>query len=268
MNASAPVLAPSALRGKRIYVTGAGSGIGRAIACRAAALGATVGGCGRHAEGLAETGRMIADADGAFLYDICDVRDAGALRSVLHAFAGDHGLDGLVNNAGGQFAARAEQISPKGFAAVVDLNLNAVFAASRAAHDAMPHGGAIVNLSICPAERGGLGLAHAVAARSGVAGLTRALALEWGGRGIRVNSVAPAAVETDAFVASYGADAKALGAKTPLGRNASVGEIAELVSFLLSDAAALITGQLLRIDGGAFLGAPIDLRPVHEETLA
>ncbi|MDR5815621.1 MULTISPECIES: SDR family oxidoreductase [unclassified Caballeronia] len=269
MNASAPVLAPSALRGKRIYVTGAGSGIGRAIACRAAALGATVGGCGRHAEGLAETGRMIANADGTFLYDICDVRDAEALRSVLHAFAGEHGLDGLVNNAGGQFAARAEQISPKGFAAVVDLNLNAVFAASRAAHDAMPRGGAIVNLSICPAERGGLGLAHAVAARSGVAGLTRALALEWGGRGIRVNSVAPAAVETEAFVASYGAAAsQALGAATPLGRNASVGEIAELVAFLLSDAAALITGQLLRIDGGAFLGAPLDLRPVHEETLA
>ncbi len=270
MSHSAPVLAKHTLLGKRIWVTGAGSGIGRAIALRLAQLGASVGGCGRRAEPLAGTQALASAAGTDFSWTACDVRDHAAAARALDEFAGQGGLHALVNNAGGQFHARAEDISSNGFAAVVDLNLNALFALTTAAHRWFVRGdragASVVNISISPVERGGMGLAHSVAARSGVAGLTRALALEWGADGVRVNCVAPGAVETDALLGkSSPQQLEAMGAATPLGRNAGPAEVAELVAYLVSPAGALITGQVLRIDGGLFLGSPLDLRP-HPST--
>jgi citronellol/citronellal dehydrogenase len=259
-------LADGALVGRRIFVTGAGSGLGRAIALRLAALGAEVGGCGRRQTLLEETATLAAAGGGRFTPHVCDVRDAAAAAQALNAFGAD-GLHGLVNNAGGQFYQRAEEISPRGWAAVIDLNLSAVFSLCQAAYPllAASGGGSIVNMSICPAERGGLGLAHSVAARSGVAGLARALALEWGGKGISIKCIAPAAVDTEALRArASSGQVDAWGEAAPMRRNASADEVAELTAFLMCPAAAMITGQLIRIDGGAFLGAPVDMRPIEE----
>lgn len=257
-------LAAGCLEGQAIFVTGAGTGIGQAIALRLAALGATVGGCGRREEPLAETAHLIGEAGGRFLWSACDVTDAEAGPAALRAFAEAEGLTGLVNNAGGQFSAPAEAIRPRGWQAVMELNLNAVFRLTQAAYPylAAAGGGSVVNISIGPVERGALGLAHSVAARSGVSGLARCLALEWGGKGVRVNCLAAGAVATEALEAKLD---EALGARlladTPLGRFLSAEEVAETAAFLLSPAAAMLTGQIIRLDGGAFLAGPVDFLP-------
>ncbi len=265
----AGVLRDGALDGSAVFVTGAGSGIGRAIAERLAALGAVVGGCGRRPEALAATGDAIAAAGGTFVPVPCDVRDADAARAALERFAGAHGLTGLVNNAGGQFYAAAADIRPRGWQAVIDLNLTAVFTLCQAARPLMrERGGSILSISVTGAERGALGMAHAVAARSGVAGLTKALALEWGADRIRVNCLAPGTVATPAFAANSTAERRdRLRRQSPIPRLVEPGEVAELTAFLMSAAAGMITGQMLRIDGGSFLAAPVDMRPgaIEEE---
>ena len=247
-------------------MTGAGTGLGRAIALRLAGLGATVGGMGRREALLRDTGAMA--PAGRFVPLPCDIRDYEAAAGRLGDFA-EGGLDGLVNNAGGQFYAEAADISAGGFAAVVDLNLTALFALTRAMRPFLARkGGSVVNLSIVGAERGALGLAHAVAARSGAAGLSKALALEWGPDAIRINSLAVGTVATDTFLAASTAEQRAeLARQTPIPRLVGAGEVAEMTAFLLSDAAEMITGQTLRIDGGAFLAAPVDMRPTRQKVL-
>jgi citronellol/citronellal dehydrogenase len=144
-----------------------------------------------------------------------------------------------------------------GWAAVIDLNLTSVFTMCQAVRPLMQRasGGAIVNLSLSGVERGSMGIAHSVAARSGVLGLTRTLALEWAADGIRVNCLGPGTVLTSALD-RYG-DLPALQRLTsevPLGRTTTVEEVAELVAFLVSPAGAMVSGQLWHVDGAAHLG--------------
>jgi citronellol/citronellal dehydrogenase len=257
------VLAPDACRGLSALVTGAGSGIGRDIVRRLVELGARVTGVGRHEDTLVETRKLLGDPS-RFDYEVCDVRDADAVTDVVRRTGETHGIGLLVNNAGGQFFAPATEISGRGWASVIDLNLTANFTVTKAAHPYLAASrGSVVNISLSGVERGGMGLAHSIAARSGVLGLTRTLALEWAKDGIRLNCLGPGTVITSAL--SEEASSHVLGnlveKATPMKTTTSVEEVSELVAFLASPAGALMTGQLIQIDGGAHLGAGLHMLP-------
>lgn len=257
------VLAPTCLEGISAIVTGAGSGIGRATALRLIELGATVTGVGRHDESLAGTRDLAVDPE-RFLIEVVNVRDAEAVNDLVHRVGEDRGIDLLVNNAGGQFFAQATDISDGGWAAVIDLNLTAIFRITRAAHPYLAaRRGSVVNMSLSGVERGGMGIAHSIAARAGVLGLTRSLALEWAKDGIRLNCIGPGTVVTSAL--SQEAADHVLGnlveKATPMQRATSPEEVAELVAFLATPAGALMTGQLIQIDGGAHLGIGLHMLP-------
>jgi citronellol/citronellal dehydrogenase len=251
------IVAPGALAGRTALVTGAGSGIGRAVTLRLVELGADVVGVGRRAEALAETAALVptGPACGAYTWQPLNIRDRAATQDLVAEVGERQGLDVLVNNAGGQFVAEAADISARGFAAVLDLNLTAVAALIEAAR---PHltarRGRVVTLSLSAPERGILGLTHSATARAGIAALHRHLADAWREDGIRLFCLAPGTVLT----AGVGdelppAALAAVVAATPLGRDTGVEEVAEWVAALAAGAGDLVSGALLELDGGSGL---------------
>ena len=255
------VLAPDVHAGRSAFVSGAGSGIGRGIALRLLALGMDVFGTGRRAEALQETAALADPLAGTFRFETCNVRDTPAIEALVRRAGEAHGIDLLVNNAGGQFFSPATLINRKGWDAVIDVNLSAVFTVTRAAHPYLKaRQGTVVNISLSGVDRGSMGIAHSIAARAGVLGLTRTLALEWARDRIALNCIGPGAVLTEGL---SGEAAKPmldrLVEATPMGRATSVEEVAELVAFLATPAAHLMSGQLIQIDGAAHLGSGLHM---------
>jgi citronellol/citronellal dehydrogenase len=255
------VLRDGLFAGKFGLVTGAGSGIGRTIALRLVALGMNVVGTGRRAELLAETLRQAEGMAGSFAFETCDLRDAEAAEALVRTVGERQGIDLLVNNAGGQFYAPAVDITRKGWDAVIAINLSAIFTVTRAAYPYLKaRRGSVVNISLSGIDRGSKGLAHSIAARAGVLGMSRSMALEWAADGIRLNCIGPGVVTTEGLETPTAKKMlSSLLAATPAGRATTPEEVAELTAFLASDAGALMTGQLIQIDGAAHLGAGLHM---------
>ena len=255
----ASVLRPGLFAGQLHWVTGGGSGIGRCVAHELASLGATVVLSGRTAEKLERVAAEIGEDGGRAITRAFDIRDEEAVKANIAEVVAGHGaIHGLVNNAGGQFPAPLMAISKRGFEAVVANNLTGGFLMMREVfvQSMQQHGGAIVNMT-ADFRNGMPGMAHSGAARAGMSNLTMTAAYEWAQAGVRVNAVAPGWIASSGMD-TYGGAMRALIPRlqqhVPLGRLGLEAEVSAAIVFLLSPAAAFITGVTVQIDGAASLG--------------
>jgi 2,4-dienoyl-CoA reductase [(3E)-enoyl-CoA-producing], peroxisomal len=251
------VFQPDLLKGRVALITGGGTGICRGIALAFAAHGCDVAITSRRMEHLEPTVAELRATGRRALARPADVRDPLAVDSVVSSTVAELGrLDILVNGAAGNFICRAENLSPNGFGAVVDIDLKGTFHLSRAA---LPHlkaqGGSVLNISATLQYLGTMGQSHAAAAKAGIDSLTRTLACEWGPYGIRVNGIAPGPVEGTEGVRrltnEQSRDAAIRGC--PLGRMATPDDVAKAALYLCSDAASFVNGVTLVVDGGLWL---------------
>jgi len=238
-------------------VTGGGSGLGRATALELAALGTQVVVCGRRLGRLEET--AAAAERGRVEAVACDIREEDQVAAVVDGVMERHGrIDLLVNNAGGQFLAPAEDITPKGFRTVIRLNVEGTWLMTHAVatrammpggRDGNPRGGKIVNVTLSP-HHGLPGMAHSSAARAAVENLTRVLSIEWARFGIRVTALAAGPFATETLMTKYPKPVVEGAARTvPLQRLGTEDEFAWMVAYLASPAGDFLSGAVLTIDG-------------------
>jgi NAD(P)-dependent dehydrogenase (short-subunit alcohol dehydrogenase family) len=247
------------LSGKTAFITGGGTGIGRACALAFAAEGAQVAVAGRRKEPLAAVTREIESSGGKAFAVTCDVVDRGAVEAAIASVARHLGrLNIIVNNAGAVMVGTAEETSDEDWSRVLATNLTGTFLVSRAAIPALRKsgGGSIVNIGSYLGIVGRRQRAAYCAAKAGVAGLTRAMALDHAQDNIRVNCVCPAIVETEMSLVflSRAADPEAARkqrlAELPLGRFGKPEDIALMALYLASDESSWVTGTVFPIDGG------------------
>jgi NAD(P)-dependent dehydrogenase (short-subunit alcohol dehydrogenase family) len=251
------------LQGKIALVTGAGSGIGRAIALRFASEGAVVVAAGQRRARLDETVREIASAGGVAQAIVCDVSDAGQVdRTVQTALEAYGRLDILVNNAARNrpehaVNERVAELTEQWWAATMAVNLTGAFHCCRSALRAMlaSGGGAIVNIASTSGVTGNWNQGAYVASKHGMVGLTKSIALDYAADHVRANVICPGFIETERSLkfSAYNRDAEWRArklAEIPLGRLGQPEEVASLAAFLASDEAAYITGAVIPVDGG------------------
>lgn len=250
------VYASGSFDGQVALVSGGAGGIGRATAWLLARLGAHVIVSGRNEAKIAEMVRSVTERGLSCSGHVVDIRDPDGVSAFFDRIWEQHGrLDLLVNSAGGQFPQAAIDFSVKGWNAVINTNLNGTWfmmqSAARKWRDA-GMAGSIVNIVVVTTH-GLYGVAHTIAARAGVIGLSRSVAVEWAPLGIRVNCVAPGAIETDGWKV-YTPEVRAAYPQTnPMMRAGDAWDIAEASVYLGGPAGKYITGELLTVDGGGQL---------------
>jgi NAD(P)-dependent dehydrogenase (short-subunit alcohol dehydrogenase family) len=244
--------------GKVIIITGGSNGMGKYMAKKFAAEGAQVVITGRDLDRLKAAQEEIGEHAHLFQMDVRSVESVAALITFTDKKFGR--IDGLVNNAAGNFIVKAENLTPNGWKSVIDIVLNGTFYCSSAVGKywiEKGQKGSILNMLATYAWNAGAGIVHSAAAKAGVMSLTRTLAVEWGSQyGIRVNGIAPGAIDrTGGAEKLWESDeaAKRTLESIPLGRLGQPEEIAELAAFIMSDKASYMNGEIVTLDGGQWL---------------
>lgn len=243
------------LAGKRILITGGGSGLGLSMGKRYRELGADLVICGRRADVLEAAAKELGGAE----FHSCDIRDSAAVEAMLDAIWENGPLDGLVNNAAGNFIAPTEKLSPRAVDAVLNIVLHGTayvtmgcgrrwLAAERKA--------TVLSIVTTYAWTGSAYVVPSAMAKAGVLAMTRSLAVEWGGRGVRLNAIAPGPFPTPGAwerLVPKPEMAAMIEKRNPLGRAGEHIELANLASYLMSDFSGYMNGEVVTIDGGEWL---------------
>jgi NAD(P)-dependent dehydrogenase (short-subunit alcohol dehydrogenase family) len=246
------------LAGKRILVTGGGSGLGAAMAKRFGELGAELVICGRRREILDATAQRLRDETGATVHVMpCDIRDAAAVDDMMDAIWRNAPLDVLINNAAATFIAQSEHLSPRAADAILAPTLHGTMYCTLAAGKRWiesHHRGVVLSILSTSTITGRAFTVPSAMAKSAVLAMTKSLAVEWGPKGVRLVAIAPGSFPTPGASGQLQAKGRTDGAaRNPLGRVGDHSELADLASFLISDRAGYINGEMVVQDGGAHL---------------
>ena len=249
------------LKGKRILVTGGGTGLGREMAEKYLELGAEVIICGRRQAPLEATARELMEKHGGSMKTrTVDIRDAAAVDAMVQSIWDDGGpLTGLLNNAAGNFISRTEDLSSRGFDAIANTVLHGTFYVTHAVGKRWIAGknkGSVVSIVVTWVWSGSPFVVPSAMSKAGVHVMTQSLAVEWGRYGIRLNAIAPGIFPTEgagkrlAPGRDFRDEAVAV---NPMGRTGKMPELQNLAAFLMADGCDFLTGQTIAVDGGANL---------------
>jgi NAD(P)-dependent dehydrogenase (short-subunit alcohol dehydrogenase family) len=246
--------------GKRILVTGGGTGLGKAMAERFLALGAEIFICGRRKQVCEDTARELTKAHGGKVHAFgVDIRDAAAVDAMVEDIFADGALTGLVNNAAGNFISRTQDLSPRGFDAIANIVMHGTFYVTHAVGKrwiAGKHRGSVLSIAVTWVRNGGPFVVPSAMSKAAIHAMTMSLATEWGPHGIRLNAIAPGEIPTEGMSKRLnpGEDPGARSARVnPMGRPGRMEELQNLATFLMSDGCDWLNGELIAMDGGQAL---------------
>ena len=246
--------------GKRILVTGGGTGLGKAMSERFLALGAEIFICGRRKQVCEATAEELMKAHGGTVQAFgVDIRDSAAVDGMVEEIFAGGALTGLVNNAAGNFISRTQDLSPRGFDAIANIVMHGTFYVTHAVGRRWIAGknkGSVVSIAVTWVRNGGPFVVPSAMSKAAIQAMTMSLATEWGPYGIRLNAIAPGEIPTEGMSKRLnpGEDPGARSARVnPMGRAGRMEELQNLATFLMSEGCDWLNGELIAMDGGQAL---------------